>query len=493
MRTVLTQLPAAQVEVDALAVPVAAGEPLGGAAAELDQALGGILRDILERGEHRGRVNEVMPVVPGGRITPRRVLLYGLGARADLDGQRLRFAHHEMVRAARSYGHSRIGVLRGGPVTEGQVAAVIEGSVMGGWERRSRQTGPRPARLDELVLVGFGNVPEPDLQKAQDVGEAVNQAREWTNMPANELTPEALAQEARRIADRHGLEMEVLGPAELKAGGYNLILGVAAGSEQPPRMVRLTYRAPGVHSDVRLAMVGKGITFDAGGLSIKTADGMVRMKGDMAGAAAVLAAMDVIASRRPPFDVLAVVAATENLTGASAQKPGDVVMGAGGKTVEILNTDAEGRLVLADAITYALRHAATHVIDLATLTGAATVAVGHAATAAISNDDAFWDLVDRAGRRAGDRVWRLPAYPDYRVLLASKVADIRNSYYGEAGTITGGMFIGQFVEDRPWVHLDIAASSWNANDELTTIPRGPLGSGTRLLIELAELISAERR
>ncbi len=496
MRTVLTRLPAAQVEVDALAVPVASGERLGGAADELDQALGGLLRDILERGEHRGRVNEVLPVVTGGRITPRRVLLYGLGARADLDGQRLRFAHHEMVRAARSYGHSRLGVLRGGPVTESQVAGAVEGCVMGGWERRSRQTGPRPARLDELVLVGFGSVPEAEVQRAQEVGEAVNQAREWTNMPANELTPEALAQEARQIADRHGLEMEVLGPAELRAGGYNLILGVAAGSQQPPRMVRLTYRAPGGEGAgraVRLAMVGKGITFDAGGLSLKPPDGMVRMKGDMAGAAAVLAAMDVIAGRRPPFDVTAVIAATENLTGGAAQKPGDVVMGAGGKTVEILNTDAEGRLVLADAITYALRHAATHVIDLATLTGAAATAIGHGASAAVSNDDAFWDLVERAGRRAGDRVWRLPAYPDYRVLLASKVADLRNSYYGEAGTIAGGMFIGQFVEDRPWVHLDIAASSWNSNEELTTIPRGPLGSGTRLLIELAELIGAERR
>jgi len=213
VRTALTQLPAAQAEVDALAVPVATGEQLGGAAAELDQALGGILRDILERGEHRGRVNEVLSVHPGGRITPRRVLLYGVGARADLDGQRMRFAHHEMVRAARNYGYSRIGILRAGAVTEGQVAAAIEGSVMGGWERRSRQTGPRPARLDELVLVGFGNVPERDIHRAQEVGDAVNQAREWTNMPANELTPEALAQEARKIADRHGLEMEVLGPA----------------------------------------------------------------------------------------------------------------------------------------------------------------------------------------------------------------------------------------------------------------------------------------
>jgi leucyl aminopeptidase len=203
--------------------------------------------------------------------------------------------------------------------------------------------------------------------------------------------------------------------------------------------------------------------------------------------------MDVIAGRRPELDVMAVVAATENMPGGNAQRPGDVVTSANGKTVEIVNTDAEGRLVLADAITYALRHAATHVVDLATLTGAAKVAIGHAATAALANDESLWALVAKAGDRAGDRVWRLPAYADYRVLLASKTADLRNSDYGEAGMITGGMFIQQFVEDRPWVHLDIAASSWNDNDDLTTVPRGPLGSGTRLLVELAELMSGEHR
>jgi leucyl aminopeptidase len=181
------------------------------------------------------------------------------------------------------------------------------------------------------------------------------------------------------------------------------------------------------------------------------------------------------------------------MPGGNAQRPGDVVTSANGKTVEVVNTDAEGRLVLADAITYALRHAATHLVDLATLTGGAKVAIGHAATAAVANDEALWGLVAKAADRAGDRVWRLPAYADYRVLLASKTADLKNSEYGEASTITGGMFIQQFVEDRPWVHLDIAASSWNDNDDLTTVPRGPLGSGTRLLVELAELMSAGRR
>ncbi len=494
MRAFLAPTPATQLEVDALAIPVCAGEPLSGAAADLDQALGGLLRDCLDGGEHRGRFNEVIPLATAGRIAARRVLLFGLGSRADLDGQRLRFAHHEMVRAARSYGYRRLGVLCGDPLSEADLRAVVEGCVMGTWERRSRQTGVRPARLEELHLLGFDPGREEEVARAQEVGEAVNQAREWTNMPANELTPEALAQVGRRIAGRHSLELEVLDEAGLRAGGYNLLLGVAQGSVQPPRLIGVTHRAPSGRSPVRLALVGKGVTFDTGGIDLKPGDeAHVRMKGDMAGAAAVLAALDVIAGRRPEIDVLAVVAATENMPGGSAQKPGDIVTSASGKTVEVVNTDAEGRLVLADAITYAIRRGATHIVDLATLTGAATIAVGHAASCAVSNDDALWDLVDRAARRSGDRAWRLPAYPDYRVLLASKTADLRNAFYGEAGAITGGMFIEQFVEGRPWVHLDIAASSWNSNEDLKTIPRGPLGAGTRLLIELAELISAGAR
>jgi leucyl aminopeptidase len=220
---------------------------------------------------------------------------------------------------------------------------------------------------------------------------------------------------------------------------------------------------------------------------------MSQMKADMAGAAAVLAAIDVIASRKVPIDVMAIVPACENMPGPSAQKPGDVVVSADGKTVEVVDTDAEGRLVLGDALTFALRNGATHILDLATLTGAATIAIGHAATAAVSNDDDFWSLVDKASLEAGDRVWRLPMYADYRVLLRSQIADLRNAEYGEAGSILGGMFIGEFAGGKPWAHLDIAASSWNTNLELTTVYRGPSGAGTRVCIELAELMAGAER
>jgi leucyl aminopeptidase len=492
----------AELPVDALAVAVATGQRLSGGALELDRALGGVLSEMIASAEFRGRIHEVLPVPTHGQKGPRRVILYGVGAVRDLDGQRLRSAHHELIRASRTYGYKRIGLVRSEPpLGMDSLKAVVEGCVMGTFERRSRQTGAQPERreIEEIVLTGFGIGREHEVVAAQENGEATNRTREWQNAPPNELTPEALAQEAITIAERHGLEVEVLGPAELRTGGYNLLLGVASGSARPPRLIRLRHRGnqlPGLQAQAGLpvlALIGKGVTFDSGGISIKPAEKMSQMKSDMAGAAAVLSAIDVIAARKVPLDVMAVIAATENMPGPSAQRPGDVQVSADGKTVEIVNTDAEGRLVLADALTHALRNGATHILDLATLTGAATIAIGHAASAALSNDDKFWALVERASVDSGDRVWRLPILADYRVLLRSQIADLRNSEYGEAGTILGGMFIGEFAGGKPWAHLDIAASSWNTNTELTTVLRGPSGAGTRLCIALAELMSGAER
>ena len=494
MKISLASAEIAQLNVDALAVPVVTGQKLGAAALELDRALGGVLNEMVVNAEFRGRIHEVLPIPVQGKIGPRRVILYGLGALHDLDGQRLRSAHHELVRASRTWGYKRMAILRTEPLGPDSLKAVVEGCVMGTFERRSRQTGAAPERreIDEIVLAGFGTGREREVVAAQENGEATNRAREWQNAPPNELTPDAFAQEAMRIAQRHNLEIEVLGPAELKAGGYNLLLGVGSGSAKPPRMIRVRHHGnhqTNDHEGAVLALIGKGITFDTGGISLKNPEHMSQMKGDMAGAAAVLSAIDVIASRKLPLDVMAVIAAAENMPGPTAQRPGDVLVSAEGKTVEVVNTDAEGRLVLADALSHALRNGATHLVDLATLTGAATVAIGHAASAAVSNDDEFWSVVERASREAGDRVWRLPIYADYRILLRSQIADLRNAEYGEAGTIMGGMFIAEFAGARPWAHIDIAASSWNTNLELTTVLRGPSGAGTRLCIELAEAMA----
>ncbi|HEY8737748.1 MAG TPA: leucyl aminopeptidase family protein [Candidatus Dormibacteraeota bacterium] len=477
---------AATVSADVLAIPVIAG----GAA---DPVLTGLDPDaaaFAASREHGGRLHEVMLLPGGPGLAVRRVLLYGLGSAADLDGSRLRFAHQEMVRAVRGFGHGRIAVVRAGSLRAEDLGAVIEGCVAGGWDRRSRSTGSHPAQLTELTLVGFGDAPEAAVDLAKRLGEATARAREWQNAPGNELGPTGIEEIARDLASRFGLESEVLGADAMAAAGYRLLAAVGAASDDEPRLIRLQHRGGGTGGP-NLALVGKGITFDSGGLSLKSGDAMVKMRGDMGGAAAVLAAIQVVAESRLPIDVMAVVATAENLPGRGAQRPGDVWRSASGKTVEVLNTDAEGRLVLADAITFAIRSGATHIVDLATLTGDVRAALGHAASAAVGNDDGLWELVAAAGAAAGDRVWRLPIYPDFRELIRSQSADLKNAYYGEAGVITAAMFIGEFVEGRPWVHLDIAGSHWNENQAHVDIPRGPLGAGTRLCYRLAELMAAQ--
>jgi leucyl aminopeptidase len=482
-RVVALDAPAAEVGADVLAVGVASGAP----ADPVLDALGGAAAGFVSSGEHSGRLHQTLLLPAPDGMAARRLLLYGLGAQRHLDGQRLRFAHQEMVQAARSFGHRRIAVLRAGPLRDEDAGAVAEGCVAGGWDRRRRSTGDHPAPLEELSLVGFGAAAATSVDLARQLGGATARAREWQNTPANEMGPQELADIAGDMAGRLGLELEVLGPDELAAGGYRLLLGVGAGSARPPRLIRLQHRGGGARN---LALVGKGITFDSGGLSLKPAESMVRMRGDMGGAAAVLAAIEVIAANRLPIDVMAVVAASDNLPGPTAQRPGDVWPSASGRTVEVQNTDAEGRLVLADAITHAIRAGATHVVDLATLTGAAVIALGHAASVAVAYDDGLWDVVAAAADTAGERVWRLPAYPEFRALLKSQSADLRNSYYGEAGAIAAGMFIGEFAEGRPWVHLDIAGSHWNENTAMRDVPRGPLGTGARLCYHVAERLAA---
>jgi leucyl aminopeptidase len=477
---------AAALGADVLAVPVLAGVPVDPVLRALDPAAASFVAS----GEHHGRLHEVLLLPAGAGLATRRILLYGLGGAADLDGSRLRFAHQEMVRVARGYGHGRIGILRAGGLRSEDVGAVIEGCVAGGWNRRERATGRPPAALTELTLAGFGDVAEPVVDASRRLGEATARAREWQNAPGNEMGPGGLEAIARDLAGRFDLDLEVLGSDALGAAGYSLLTAVGAASDDGPRLLRLQHRGGGAGAP-NLALVGKGITFDSGGLSLKPSDGMVKMRGDMGGAAAALAAIQVVAESRLPVNVMAVVAAAENLPGRGAQRPGDVWRTASGRTVEVLNTDAEGRLVLADAITFAIRSGATHIVDLATLTSAARAALGHAATAAISNDDDLWAMVAAAAETAGDRVWRLPIYPDFRELIQSQSADLKNSNYGEAEVITAGMFIGEFVEGRPWVHLDIAGSHWNENQSHRDIPRGPLGAGTRLCYRLAELMAAQ--
>jgi len=496
------------VAADAVVVGIFKGsrtDGFEGPAAALDAALGGAFAAMRRDGELAGGAQETTVVHTLGKLETPRVVLVGLGPRKDLSFEILRRAAAAGCRAARRAGARHVALalwrpelahLGIGATHAGE--AMAEGALYGLYEFKKYKSnhesnGDNGKRVEQITLLGEDEAAlRHGSERGRVIGEAVNFCRDLGNEPPNVLTPTELANRSRAMAETYGLECEILEREQMQELGMGCLLGVAQGSAQPPKFIILRYQgdpggAPG------LALVGKGITFDTGGISIKPAANMEEMKMDMCGAAAVIAAMQAIAGLKPKINVTALAPATENMPGGNAYRPGDILRAMNGKTVEIVNTDAEGRLVLADAITYAIRHGATHIVDLATLTGAAATAIGHAATAGVANDDALWARVWEAADRAGDRVWRLPIYADYSVLLQSRYADLRNADYGQAGTITGGMFIEQFAEGKPWVHLDIAASSWNDKGELTTIPRTPTGAGTRICVHLAELMAAEAR
>jgi leucyl aminopeptidase len=310
-------------------------------------------------------------------------------------------------------------------------------------------------------------------------------ARELSNEPSSVLTPSELAERAKEVATRYGLDVDVLDESRMKELGMGALLGVARGSDEPAKLIVLRYTPDesepmGNDADV-IAIVGKGITFDSGGISIKPAEGMEKMKYDMSGAAATLAAMRAIAQLKPRVNVIGVMPATENMPSGRAYKPGDVLRAMSGKTIEVINTDAEGRLILADAISYARKLGATRVIDLATLTGAVAIALGATNVAALTNDQGFLDEVRAAAREVGERFWQLPMDDDYRELIKSDIADIKNAAGRYAGTITAAWFLREFADDTPWVHLDIAGTAWE-NERKPHMAKGPTGVAIRTLI-----------
>ncbi|UCC67499.1 MAG: leucyl aminopeptidase, partial [Armatimonadota bacterium] len=344
-----------------------------------------------------------------------------------------------------------------------------------------------PQELDELSLLG---VSEDDAEAVSEAaragrvaGEATNYARRLVNLPPNEVTPSRLAEEAAAAGESTGLEVEVLGPDQLERLGMGAFLAVARGSEEPARLMVLRHR--GKEGGPRIAFIGKGLTFDSGGLSIKPAEKMETMKQDMAGAAAVLGALRAVGQLKLGVDVLGVIPAAENLPSGRAYRPGDIVKALNGKTIEIVSTDAEGRLLLADGLAYARQLGATHLIDVATLTGACIIALGHVAAGVMGNDSPFLEAVLDAGDRAGERMWRLPLFPEYRAQLDSKTADLKNVGGRPAGTITGAWFLREFVGDTAWAHMDIAGTAWSEKDEPHQV-EGATGAGTRTLIALAE-------
>jgi leucyl aminopeptidase len=478
---------------DALVLECYAGEDrLGPEARRVDLALGGLLALALRDQRFEGRASEVADLHTGGRLPAKRALVVGLGPRAECTAEVLRRAASAVARRARDLGATTLTIPVLGTRAPGlglsvRAHATGEGVLLGlyRFDRYKEKRNDDRAVLALTVLVPTARDRTSALEGlrvAELAAEATCFARDLINEPANTVTASALAETARTIAREAGLRIRVFDRAACERMGMGAFLGVNRGSVEPPRFIHLTY-VPRRPARRRIVLVGKGITFDSGGLDLKTAEGMERMKGDMSGAAAVLGVLKVLPRLRPAVEVHGLIAATDNMPSGSATKPGDVLRAMNGKTIEVNNTDAEGRLTLADAIAYARKEIKPHeIVDVATLTGACSIALGSLCAGAMSNDAALQDRVLAAAARAGERLWPLPLIDEYREGLRSEVADLRNTGPRPGGAITAGLFIREFAGDTPWVHLDIAGVAFT-DKELAYAPKGGVGFGARTLIE----------
>jgi leucyl aminopeptidase len=457
---------------------------------DLDKASGGDVSAAHARKEFRGTLFEVFQT-HAARLPWKtaRVLLIGAGKRQDCTPDRLRRIATTAGLTARQRRASRLALVYRGAadLAPGRAVEVLaEGVTLANFEGASFKSEPDTAWLAsvELRVGGAGDDYASHVARGLTMGECSNIARTMANEPGNRLTPRIFAERGAALAQEAGLKVDVLDETRIAALNMGLLLGVTRGSQEPPRLLVLEYQPEQPVAPVTLGLIGKGITFDTGGISIKPADNMDKMKDDMSGGAAVIAAMAAIARLKLPVRCLGIVPMTENMPGGRAIKPGDVVTSAEGKTVEILNTDAEGRLVLGDALWYARQLGATHLVDLATLTGAVVVALGKTTTGLFGRPQAWVEAVLEASKRAGDRAWPMPIFDDYKELLKSEIADFTNTGGRAGGSITGALFIKEFAGDLPWVHLDIAGTAW-AEEAKPYQPKGATGVGVRTLVQLA--------
>jgi leucyl aminopeptidase len=481
---------------DAVVLPLAQADgSLPAAARDIDRALAGSVRAARGR-EFKGRFGETVTLFSMGRMPAARVVLLGLGKRELLDSTRVRNALQIGLRTVATQGSKRLVVAWTGEGDPDELAAAaVEAAVLTSFSEGTHKTSRNNrAAVTELALAGFPRLERAGLRAAQTMAEGMLLAKELVNLPPNELDPPEFSRRARALGRASGMECTVLGDLELRRRGYNAILSVSSGSRHPAQMIVLRYspragRSRGARKRPLLALVGKGITFDTGGISIKPAAEMEWMKADMGGAAAVAGAMQAIAALRPDIDVAGILCCAENMPSGTAMRPADVIRSGSGKTIEVTNTDAEGRLVLADGIHHAVTLGATHILDIATLTGAQRIALGSVAGAVMGTDPAFTRLTLDSATAAGERAWEMPMFPEYESLLESSIADFGNSFGREGAVITPGMFLREFAAGLPFVHLDIAAPSWNHNARLSQVPRGPSGYGVRTLTRLAAALA----
>jgi leucyl aminopeptidase len=492
MQITLETKPFATLETDALVSYVFEDtDPVQGRIAELDQFTDGLLKRLATSGELTGKSLEMTLVHAPRGVKSSRLLLVGAGKRDKFDSAVLRKIAGAALRYLKSRGVKQFAFVLGENEDVGAASqAVAEGVLTANFESDKYKTDKKDAKsIDSISVAGFPEqeraAAEKGLERGRTIAESQNFARDLINEPSNKLTPKTLAEKAEAMAKQAGLSVEILDEkriAELKMGA---LLSVAQGSVEPPRMMVVTYTPPNPKPGAPvIGLIGKAVTFDTGGISIKPSEGMEKMKYDMAGGATMLGVMRALATLKPDVKVICVVPSTENMPGGRAQKPGDIQTAMSGKTIEVLNTDAEGRLILADGIHYAKQLGATHLIDAATLTGAIVVALSNINVGVFGSDQAFTDKLLASAKAAGEKMWQMPLDDEYREFIKGTVADIQNIGSGKGGgAITGAMFIKEFTGDSPWIHLDIAGTAWN-DDAKPWLAKGPTGVALRTLVHL---------
>ena len=467
-----------EIDADLVAIPVFQDEP--GDVRALNEMAGRDIDVAFKHGEFTGKIGELLTVSAPGWKTPR-MLLVGAGRRGEFSAEAARRVGASITIAARQQRRARVAIA----VPDGwaDVESLVEGATLGNYDNGHYKSKPNGrffvARVDVAASGDEGNA----VARGVRIGEASNAARVLINEPGNRLTPREFVARGQAMLALPDVTTEILDERRMEELGMGLLLGVARGSVEPPRLLIARYEPATAPKSPVLALVGKGVTFDTGGISIKPSDGMERMKDDMAGGAAVMAALRAIALEQLPIRVMAVVPATENMPSGTATKPGDIHRSASGLTVEINNTDAEGRLILGDALWYAQQQGATHLIDIATLTGACIVALGKITTGLFATDG-WSDVVVNAAKQGGEKVWPMPLFEEYRESLKSEIADMLNSPGRPAGAITAAMFLKEFVGSTPWAHLDIAGTAW-AEDTKPWTAKGATGAMVRTLVEVA--------
>ncbi len=444
--------------------------------------------DLLSSGELSGKPLETNLLHKPSGLKARRLLLVSGGNSKRFSAYELRRAAGTAVRTLKSRGiRSFAFIAPSGFEAEEAVRAIIEGAHVGNFDPDYYRSDRKDQKIDEITVVASGDKSklERAAHEAQVIGESQNFTRDLVNEPSNRMTPTILAERAKKMCAEVGLHCEVYGADKIKELKMGAFWSVAQGSDEPPALIVMKYEPAGAPEKPVLGLVGKGITFDTGGISIKPADGMEKMKYDMAGGATMIGVMRAIALLKPKIKVIGIVCATENMPSGHAQKPGDVQIAMSGKSIEIINTDAEGRLVLADGLHYAKQLGCTHLVDAATLTGAVVVALGYNNAGIFTNDDEMYDRIHRANETAGEKMWRLPVDDEYKEQIRSSIADIMNTGGRWGGAITAAMFLKEFAEDTPWIHLDIAGTAW-MEDQKPWIAKGPSGIAVRSLVQFVK-------